>query len=246
MLDNIRRRTSRFWVAFATLALTSITVSSGPDDDILPDDPNYFQFARVKFNESGRFFWAGWAHDYPRAERNLLKILSEVTGIKTTPNSYTIVELNDPRIMELPLLYFSEPGTWAITPQETENLREYFMRGGFAIFDDFDGPWQWAAFEASIKTVFPERQLERLTVDSPIFQCFYELDTLEMHAPRTYGYPPEFYGMFDESGRLQVIVNFNNDIGDYWEWSDTTFFPVSLSNEAYKLGINYVVYALTH
>ena len=246
MLENIHRRTPRLWIAVAALALTSSTVSPGPDDDIPPDDPNYFQFARVKFNESGRFFWAGWAHDYPRAERNLLKILSEVTGVRTTPDSYTIVELDDPRIMEFPLLYFSEPGTWAITPQEAENLREYFMRGGFAIFDDFDGPWQWAAFEASIKTVFPERQMERLTVNSPIFQCFYEIETLEMTAPRAYANPPEFYGMFDDSGRLQVIVNFNNDIGDYWEWSDTSFFPVSLSNEAYKLGINYVVYALTH
>ena len=246
MLENIHRRTPRLWIAVAALALTSIIVSPGPDDDIPPDDPTYFQFARVKFNESGRFFWAGWAHDYPRAERNLLKILSEVTGVRTTPDSYTIVELDDPRIMEFPLLYFSEPGTWAITPQETENLREYFLRGGFAIFDDFDGPWQWAAFEASIKTVFPERQMERLTVNSPIFQCFYEIKTLEMTAPRAYANPPEFYGMFDDSGRLQVIVNFNNDIGDYWEWSDTSFFPVSLSNEAYKLGINYVVYALTH
>ena len=78
MLDNPRRK-PRFWIAIAALALTSATVSPGPDDDIAPDDPSYFQFARIKFNESGRFFWAGWAHDYPRAERNLLKILSEVT-----------------------------------------------------------------------------------------------------------------------------------------------------------------------
>ena len=112
MLDYIRRRTG-VWIAVAALILTSTTVSPGPDDNIPPDDPTYFQFARVKFNESGRFFWAGWAHDYPRAERNLLKILAEVTGIKTTPDSYTIVELDDPRIMEFPLLYFSEPGTWA-------------------------------------------------------------------------------------------------------------------------------------
>ncbi|MEE2822690.1 MAG: DUF4159 domain-containing protein [Acidobacteriota bacterium] len=246
MLDNNRIRAPVFWISVIALSLTSIAVSPRSDGYLSKNDPTHFQFARVKFNESGRFFWAGWAHDYPRAEQNLLKIISETTSIKTTPNSYSIVELDDPRIMEYPLLYFSEPGTWAVTPEEVKNLREYFMRGGFAIFDDFDGPWQWAAFEASIKAVFPERQMERLTVDSPIFQCFYELETLEMTAPRPYGYSPEFYGMFDATGRLQIIVNFNNDIGDYWEWSDTSFFPVSLSNEAYKLGINYVVYALTH
>ena len=147
--------------------------------------------------------------------------------------------------MDYPLLYFSEPGTWGVTPAEEENLREYFQRGGFAIFDDFDGPWQWAAFMSSMKRVLPERKMERLTLDHPIFQCFYEIETLDMVAPRSYG-PAEFYGMSDETGRLQVIVNFNNDIGDFWEWSDTDFFPVSLSNEAYKLGVNYVIYALTH
>ncbi len=236
------------------MALTSSIASSGADDYILPEDPVYFRFARVRFNENGRFFRYGWAHDYPRAERNFLKILSEVTSVQTTPASYTIVDLDDPQIMDYPLLYFSEPGTWGVTPAEAENLREYFLRGGFAIFDDFDGPRQWAAFMSSMKRVFPERKMERLTVDHPIFQCFYEIETLDMVAPGSERFsrfsrpaaPAEFYGMSDETGRLQVIVNFNNDIGDYWEWSDTDFFPVSLSNEAYKLGVNYVIYALTH
>ncbi len=236
----------RFWIAGVVLALTSLIAFPGSDDSILSDDPVYFQFARVRFNELRRSFRPGWAHDYPRAERNFLKILSEVTGIQTTPESYIIVDLDDPRIMDYPLLYFSEPGTWGVTPAEAENLRDYFLRGGFAIFDDFDGPWQWAAFMSSMKQVFPERKMERLTVDHPIFQCFYQIETLDMIAPFDYGLPAEFYGMSDEEGRLQVIVNFNNDIGDFWEWSDEDFFPVSLSNEAYKLGVNYVIYAMTH
>ena len=228
------------------MSLTFIIAFPGPDGYIPPDDPIYFQFARVRFNESGRFSRGGWAHDYPRAERNFLKILSEVTGIQTTPESYIIVDLDDPIIMDYPLLYFSEPGYWGVTPAEAENLREYFLRGGFAIFDDFDGPRQWAGFMSSMKQVFPERKMERLTVDHPIFQCFYQIETLDMIAPLDYGLPTEFYGMSDEQGRLQVIVNFNNDIGDFWEWSDEDFFPVSLSNEAYKLGVNYVIYAMSH
>ena len=244
----------KFWIAGAVLALTSIIAFPVVDDEIPPDDPFYFQFARVRFNENGRFFWNGWAHDYPQAEQHLLKILSEVTGVQTTSASYTIVDLADPRIMDFPLLYFSEPGTWGATPEEAENLREYFLRGGFAIFDDFDGPWQWAAFMSSMSRVFPERKMERLTVDHPRCQCFYEIETLDMVAPRSARFrgfnspaaPPEFYGMSDEEGRLQVIVNFNNDIGDYWEWSDREFFPINLSNEAYKLGVNYVIYAMTH
>ncbi len=246
MQDSIRRRGTWVWILGAVLALTSIVASPERDQPIRADDPTYFQFARVRFSENGWFFRMGWAHDYPRAERNFLKILSEVTGVQTTTNSYVIVDLDDPRIMDYPILYFSEPGTWGITEREASNLREYFLRGGFAIFDDFDGPSQWRFFESAMKKVFPEREMKRLTVDHAIFQCFYEIETLDMVAPRDYGRPAEFYGMFDEAGDLQAIVNFNNDIGDYWEWSDASFFPVSLSNEAYKLGINYVIYALTH
>ncbi len=228
------------------MALTPMIASPESDHNILAENPHYFHFARVRFNETGWYSRGGWAHDYPRAERNFLKILSEVTGIQTTPDSYIVVDLDDPRIMDYPLLYFSEPGFWGITEEEVKNLREYFLRGGFAIFDDFDGPRQWAVFEHSMKKVFPQRQMKRLTVDHFIFHCFYEIATLDMIAPRNYGYPAEFYGMFDDTGHIQAIVNFNNDIGDYWEWSDESFFPVNLSNEAYKFGINYVIYALTH
>ena len=114
----------------AVLALTSIVASPVRDQTLPADDPTYFQFARVRFTENGYFFRMGWAHDYPRAERNFLKILAEATGVQTTPASYVIVDLDDPRIMDYPLLYFSEPGTWGITDREAENLREYFLRGG--------------------------------------------------------------------------------------------------------------------
>ncbi len=113
----------RFWIAGAVLALTSIIAFPGANDDLLPDDPVYFRFARVRFNENGRFFSYGWAHDYPRAERNFLKILSEVTSVQTTPESYSIVDLDDPLIMDYPILYFSEQGTWGVTPAEEANLR---------------------------------------------------------------------------------------------------------------------------
>jgi len=83
-------------------------------------------------------------------------------------------------------------------------------------------------------------------VDHPVFHCFFDIDDLEMIPP--YGVPgkPTFYGMYDEADRLQMVANFNNDIGDYWEWSDQSLAPIQLSNEAYRFGINYIVYALTH
>ncbi|MDA2929954.1 DUF4159 domain-containing protein [Acidobacteria bacterium AH-259-O06] len=206
-----------------------------------------FTFARVQFNSYGR--WGrtpGWAHDYPRAERNFLTILSDVTGIQTSPESYVIVQLDDPEIMKYPILYFSEPGSWNITSEEAENFREYVRRGGFAIFDDFDGRRDWLNFYSCIKRVFPERDLELLTLENPIFHCFYDIETLDMIPPMRYREDPLFYGMWDEGGRIQIVVNFNNDLGDFWEWSDESIFPIHLSNEAYKFGVNYIIYAMSH
>lgn len=242
------RSVTRVLVIVACFFAWSVAVT--PPDDLRGRDPHassHFQFARVQFDsyDYGRRM-PGWAHDYPRADRNFLKILSELTSVETTAESYVIVKLDEPQIMDYPLLYFSEPGTWAITEEEAVNLRAYLLKGGFAIFDDFDGPHQWNNFERCMKQVFPDRNLEKLTLDHPIFQCFFEIETLDMVPPYDVWGEPTFYGLSDEKGRLRVVVNFNNDIGDYWEWSDQSLAPIRLSNEAYKFGINYVLYALTH
>ncbi len=209
--------------------------------------PIEFTFARVQFNSFFYPFWTpGWAQDYPRSERNFLKILSEVTGIKTNVGSHLIVRLDEPDIMKYPLLYFSEPGSWEITAAETKNFREYLLKGGFAIFDDFDGPRDWFYFQRNMKQVFPEQNLTRLTIEHPIFHCFFDIDTLEVQPPGYIRGRPVFYGLAGEDGHLRLVANFNNDIGDFWEWSNESFYPISLSNEAYKFGVNYVIYALTH
>jgi len=246
------RKATVFPVIIGLVLLTaSLATVLAPIMDDAPEynpmDSLYFKFARVQFSSFD--FWGrnpGWAHDYPRAERNLLKIIAEVTSIETTSDSYTVVQLDDPEIMDYPLLYFSEPGTWNITPEEAQNFREYLSRGGFAIFDDFDGPRDWANFQRCMKQVMPERNFVELAVEHPIFQCFYQIETLDMVPPYQVWGKPTFYGLADETGRLQVIVNFNNDIGDFWEWSDQSWMPINLSNEAYKFGVNYIIYALSH
>ncbi|MBI2821014.1 MAG: DUF4159 domain-containing protein [Acidobacteria bacterium] len=231
--------------AWSARMLAPSADEGGDPKDRLPH-PSHFYFARVQFNSYFSGWNPGWAHDYPRAERNFLKILSEVSSIRTTPDSYKIVRLDDPEIMRFPFLYFSEPGTWAITPEEAKNLREYLQRGGFAIFDDFDGPRDWYIFQKCMNEVLPGRPLEQLTLDHHVFHCFYDIKTLDMVPPYEVQGKPTFYGISDEKGRLQVVVNFNNDMGDFWEWSDEEWVPVNLSNEAYKFGVNYVIYALTH
>jgi hypothetical protein len=240
--------------ALFVLAIAGIAVGALDErGDSEEADPNIFNFVRIRYNgfvgSWGQRRWGTppWAHDYPRAERNFLKILAELTTVSTRPDGYLILDLRDPEIMNYPILYVSEPGYWNCTKEEIENLREYLLRGGFVIFDDFrDSPGEWDNFSSCMKEVFPDRTLEVLTSEHPVFHCFYDIESLEMIPPYGVPGPPTFFGMHDENGRLQVVANFNNDIGDYWEWSDQGYVPIELSNEAYRFGINYVVYALTH
>jgi len=242
-------------VLFLLLALSG-WLCHGLDLDrgLSTGDPSQFNFVRIRYNgfvsswSAGNWGAPPWAHDYPRAERNFLKILEELTQIDTTSESFLILDLEDPEIMNYPILYVSEPGYWNCSEAEVENLREYFLRGGFVIFDDFrDSPGEWRNFSSCIKKVFPDRNMEKLNVDHPVFHCFYDLASLDMIPPyQIVDAEPVFFGLHDEGGRLQLVANFNNDIGDYWEWSDERLAPIELSNEAYKLGINYVIYAMTH
>jgi hypothetical protein len=193
----------------------------------------------------------GWAHDYPRAERNLMKLLSELTLIRPYMDGGNIFPMDDQEIFKYPVAYLSEPGFWSLSEAEGAGLRAYLQKGGFLIVDDFDGP-HWVNFEAKMRTVLPDADIVRLEVSHPVFHSFFDIENLDLLAYGNYrsiSQGAQYYGVFennDPKGRLMVVVNYNNDIGDYWEWSDQGFVPIELSNEAYKLGINYIIYAMTH
>src|SRR5262249_42595829 len=126
--------------------------------------------------------------------------------------------------------------------------QSYFRKGGFVIFDDFRGD-HWANFEAQMRRVVPGGRLVELDLSNPIFHSFFEIKTLEFVQLYDQGLRATFYGMFEDNDptkRLLLVANYNNDIGEYWEFSDQGYVPIDLSNEAYKFGVNYVVYALTH
>jgi hypothetical protein len=189
-----------------------------------------------------------WDHDWPIAETNLMKLLRELTDVTPFMEGSNILAADDPELFKYPIAYVSEPGFWTLTEEETVALREYLLKGGFLIFDDFAGPYEWANFEHRMLSVLPEARLVRLNQADQIFHSFFEIDSLD-HVHPYRGVQAEFWGIFEENDpgkRLMVIVNYNNDIGDYWEFSDMGWYPIDLSNEAYKLGINYVVYAMTH
>lgn len=208
-------------------------------------------FARVRFEP--RSVWEGWAngmpawgHDYPRAERNFMRILQEITVARAFTDGSRIVTLDDPDLFKFPIAYLCEPGHWTMTEEEVAALRAYLLKGGFVIFDDFSG-YDWDNFATMMDRVLPGVRFLPMTVDHPLFHAFFEVESLDIL--RSYrGRTAQFYGVFEDNdpeGRLLAIVNYNTDIGDYFEYSDTGWQPVDISNEAYKLGINYWMYALT-
>ena len=222
-----------------------------------------FTFARIKYR--GYRNWAaqgpGWSHDYPRGEFNLMRILRDVTAVRPFVEAgpilgSTIVALDDPVLFKYPVSYMSEPGGWAPNDKEIECFRHYFEKGGFMIFDDFrERGWgyAWTNLRTQVARALPNAKWIQLTGSEPIFDSFFKIDPRTVIAwPSTSAYgadPPTYWGVFegnDPKKRLIMIADVDNDVSESWEWSGTGFLPVTQSNDAFKLGVNYIVYALTH
>ena len=187
-----------------------------------------------------------WSHDYPRGERHFTKIVSELSTARVRLGASNILTLDDPQLGKYPVAYMAEPGFWRPNDKEVLGLRNYLGKGGFIIFDDFAGQ-HWFNFESQMRRVLPNARAVPLDLTHPIFDAFYKIKSLDYTHP-IYGLKSVFYGFFEDNDpkkRLLAIANYNNDLSELWEFSDMGLFPVDMSNEAYKLGVNYVIYALT-
>ncbi len=214
-----------------------------------------FTFARVRFNPSrwgpGNYQWGldlKWNHDYPRAEQHLLKILAETTTIDLNDEETSVLDVGDPELMRYPLAYLCEAGFLTLTDAEARALREYLLKGGFLILDDFQGAHWYNAVE-QLRRVLPSGKLVELDGTHPIFDSFFRVDPYAFDTPYFRRNPPSYHGVYEDNDpkkRLMMIINYNQDVGEFWEWSDTGFIPIELTNEAYKLGVNYIIYGLTH
>ena len=186
-----------------------------------------------------------WAHDFPRADFNFTKIMSELTFARTHMDQGNVRMLDDPDLAMFPVAYMSEPGFWTMNDAEAEGFRAYLQKGGFVIFDDFRGDHRDNLVH-QMRRVLPDARWVPLDASHPIFHSFFEIDSLEVEG--YYG-PTEWTGIFEDNDparRLLAVANYNHDLGELWEYSDTGYVPVDLSNEAYKFGVNYVMYAMTH
>jgi hypothetical protein len=205
-----------------------------------------YTFVRLRYTV-GRA--SGWEFDYPAMERNFMTIVNELTTMRPHITESNIHTMDDPALTKYAVAYLSEPGYWIPNEREAAGLRDWLAKGGFLIVDDFYFS-QWQNFERSMRMVLPHVRFVRLTVSHPIFDTFFTIKTLEgMTHPDNDNAHAEYYGVFednDPSKRMLAIVNYNNDIGDYMEWSGQGWYQVNLSNDAYKLATNYIVWGLTH
>ena len=232
-----------------------------------PDLSGKFTFARVRFDVGQQ--WMGrpfgdhghpWSHDYPDAGRHLMKIMAELSKTDITLDTNEVIySFGEPGLYKYPFAYLCEVGyMWNLSDEEIKGMREYCLRGGFLLIDDFRSPgWNSrrcigpgdprdiTPFGNAIKRAFPEFELKKLDLSHPIFNCFFSIKTLEVQPPYACT-TPTFWGLEDETGRLMMIVNFDNDVSDWWQWSNDPQQPIDKTNDAYKFGVDYIMYALTH
>ena len=221
---------------------------------IQPNPPydGRFSFVRLRYGPDYGFVSQGlpWSHDYPTGEQHFMKILNELSYLNPHVDETSILPLDSPDLCKYPVAYMAEPGFLTLTDGEVAAFRTYLLKGGFVIFDDFaERRGGWDNFEAQMRRVLPEGRFVDLDASNPIFHAFFEIPNLDI-IPQYYDTgKPIFRGIYennDPTKRLLVMVNFNTDISEFWEFSDTGLKPIDESNEAYKLGVNYIIYGMTH
>ena len=245
----------RHAAALCFAAVTAVTAqydrpAQGPYRTDLDYD-GQLTFVRLRWNSGfGRGgFGAAWNHDLPRAEQHLSMIVRELSLVDMRTDGSKILMLDDPELFKYPIAFMWEPGFWNLTDEEASAFRAYLTKGGFAVFEDFDGAQQWGHFEAQMRRVLPEGRLVRLDRTHPIFDSFFRVQDIDAIVHPMTGIRPSYYGIFENNNpaeRLMVVANYDNDVPEYWEWSGQGLYPFDTSNEAYKLGVNYLIYGLTH
>jgi hypothetical protein len=241
-----------------TMAAATATGQNGPGwgrRDIPYD--GQFTFVRLRWRAGtpgARIVGNGvnfWLHEYPRAEQNLMSVLDDTTLIDARTDGSLILTLDDPQLFRHPIAMMWEPGFWLMTDREAARLSEYLAKGGFLIFNDFELD-QWDNFEAQMRRVVPGAQWIRLDGTHPVFNSFFRIALAEFtNDPNhhLFGFRPAYFGLFEDNDprrRLMAIANYNTNLAEYWQMAGTGFFPIDSSNDAFKLGVNYMMYGLTH
>ena len=243
-------------------------------DERFPLPKDYMQkgewvFARLMYPPVGRYYggfmqygsWkegvSNWAMDYPRSDRHFASAVRRLTRVNAR-SAEQLVDLDHHEVFDWPWLYAVETGHWDLTDDQAKTMREYLLRGGFFMTDDFHGSIEWDVFAAGMKKIFPDRTIVDLDPKEPIFHSIYDLDdkyqvpgALYLETGKTYekgetGKEPHWRGIYDDHGRLMVAICHNMDLGDSWEHADNPEYPQNFSALGLRTGLNYLIYAMTH
>ncbi len=208
-----------------------------------------------------------WDTDYPDSDENFLRGVNRYTNVDTNPRNHAYIELTDPKLYENIFLYMnwkrvpigSSLSGPNFSPEEVEALREFMFRGGFVMVDDFWGQPHLDDMFAEMGKLFPEREIVKLDTSHEIFHIFFDIDEVAQVPGRMVtwdfggymrlddpSYPPEVYAVLDDDGRVMMVANYNTDLGDGWEHTFYQGYPTKYTNEAYKIGINFLIYAFSH
>ena len=249
-MPRIRIRT-----LFACAALLSVAALAWAQEfgwfrgeAIVQNDPPPTEFiaARLRFGTNGAIGHMGWAHNYPYSDQNLNRFLDRTTLLDVELMSYRIVELGSDELFNYPFAYVSEPGEMELTEKEVANLRAYVQLGGFILMDDFDGPWQWEQMRSQVRRAFPDRDFVVMSPDDRVFHTVFDLDDLQGMAEHVPGGNITYFGLFDDHGNLAILAGHNNDLANFWEWYDQPSMPLKPAADAFRLGSNAVMHAITH
>ncbi len=269
-------------VGRAVAALLAVTLLAGAlyafqfgrrgrfaEEDLPPpadgDEKTEFTFARLRYPSfrGGSGYWGvrgSWSTDYPKAERQFVQGVRRLTRLHTRSMEHVVDlephDLESEEIFNWPWIYGVEVGHWDLSDAQAAKLREYLLRGGFLMVDDFHGSIEWEIFLASMSRVFPDRPVVDLQPKDHIFHVLYDIDQkvqvpgiVMFYTGRTYeqdGVEPRWRGVLDDKGRVMVAICHNMDLGDSWEHADMPRYPEEYTSLGYRIGINYILYAMTH
>jgi hypothetical protein len=195
-----------------------------------------------------------WTQDFPRADRHFSLAVRRLTRVDARSVEQCVNPDNGDEVYNWPWLYAVQVGEWGITDAQAAKLRDYLMRGGFFAADDLHGTFEWKVFQESMHRVFPDRPIIDIPDSDAIFHTVYDLDERYQVVGREHlreghkldGYVAHWRGIYDDKGRIMVAISANSDLGDSWEWADDPSYPEKFSALGMRLGVNYIVYAMTH
>jgi hypothetical protein len=214
--------------------------------------------ADLERGEGGSRFGGGWSTDFPASDCKFMWGIERLSNIRVYDKSPHLISALDPKLFSYPYLYVVSPHRMSLLKEEAAKLREYLLRGGFLHLDDYWGLQQRAAVASEMAKIFPDRQMVRLSLDHEIFHTFFDIDTV-MQIPNVNNacsgrqtweqrseIEPMIFGISDDDGRLMVVITYNSDLGDAWEWMDLECYPQKYSGQAYRMGLNFMIYAMSH